>query len=307
MKDRDNTQGHISAFITIVIWGTTFISTKVLLTDFKPIEILFYRFGIGLIVLFIAYPHRLKNTSKQQELLFAAAGLCGVTLYYLLENIALTYTAASNVGVIISAAPFFTAMFEGWLLNKERPRANFFVGFFTAIAGGILISYGGSAVLKLNPIGDLLALMAAILWAVYSVLSRKISEFGLNTIQMTRRMFCYGLLFMIPALFPLHFEWGITRFSQPTNLFNILFLGFGASALCFVTWNLAVKKLGAVKTSVYIYMVPVVTVATSAIVLGEKITWFSSLGTILTLTGLFISEKRSNHNERTEYKMRHGN
>ena len=76
------------------------------------------------------------------------------------------------------------------------------------------------------------------------------------------------------------------------NLFNIIFLGLGASALCFVTWNLAVRELGAVKASVYIYMVPVITVITSAIVLQEKITLLVALGTILTMTGLFISEYR---------------
>lgn len=98
--------GHLAALITILIWGTTFISTKVLLVDFEPIEILFFRFILGFLALLIVYPHRMKGTIKQQEAVFAAAGLCGVCLYYLLENIALTYTMASNVGVIISIAPF---------------------------------------------------------------------------------------------------------------------------------------------------------------------------------------------------------
>lgn len=292
MKEQNKMKGHISAFITILIWGTTFISTKILLTDLKPIEILFYRFGIGLLVLLIAYPHRLKGTTKKQELTFAAAGLCGVTLYYLLENIALTYTTASNVGVIISIAPFFTAILAHWLLDREKLKVNFFVGFVAAIVGIFLISFNSSTVLKLNPAGDLLAVLAAVVWAVYSILSRKISQFGHNTIQTTRRIFGYGLTFMIPALFLFNFELGLERFMQPLNLFNILFLGLGASALCFVTWNLAVKFLGAVKTSIYIYMVPVITVATSIIVLDDRITWMSALGTILTMTGLFISEKK---------------
>lgn len=292
MKEADRVKGHGAALITILIWGTTFISTKILLTDFKPIEILFYRFSIGLLVLLVAYPHRLKGTTKKQELTFMAAGLCGVTLYYLLENIALTYTAASNVGVIISVAPFFTAMLANWLLDGEKPRVNFFIGFFAAMTGICFISFNGSTVLQLNPVGDLLALLAAIVWAAYSILARKISEFGYNTIQMTRKIFFYGLAFMIPVLFTFHFEWGLERFTQPVNLFNILFLGLGASALCFVSWNLAVKVLGAVKTSIYIYLVPAITVITSVIVLSERISWMSALGTILTLAGLFISEKK---------------
>ena len=178
-------------------------------------------------------------------------------------------------------------------MDGEKLRVNFFIGFFVAMTGIFLISFSGSTVLQLNPIGDLLALMTAIVWAVYSILVKKISEFGYNTIQITRRIFFYGLIFMVPVFFIFRFSWGIERFLQPVNIFNILFLGLGASALCFLTWNLAVKLLGAVKTSVYIYLVPVITVVTSVIVLSEKITWMSSLGIALTLGGLFLSEKKT--------------
>ncbi len=291
MKTNAKTGGHIYALITIIIWGTTFISTKVLLTDFTPIEILFYRFCIGYAALWIVCPHRLKGTSAKQELLMAAAGLSGVTLYYLLENMALTYTSASNVGVIISAAPFFTALLAGHFLEGERPGFSFLIGFIFALLGISLISFNGSANLSFNPFGDFLALLAAAFWAVYSVLSRKISQFGLPTIQTTRRVFSYGLIFMMMMLYPLDFKWGLVRFTRPVLAGNILFLGFGASALCFVTWNLAVKSLGAVKTSIYIYMVPVITIVTSVLILGETITWMSALGTGLTLAGLFLSER----------------
>ena len=240
----------------------------------------------------IAYPRRLKGTNKKEELMFAAAGLCGITLYFLLENIALTYTAASNVGVIISVAPFFTALLANWLLDGEKPKANFFIGFIAAIMGISLISFNGIAVLELNPVGDILALAAAIVWAVYSILLRKISQFGHNTIQTTRRIFCYGLIILTPVLFLFQFEFGFERFARPSNIVNILFLGLGASALCFATWNFAVRILGAVKTSVYIYLVPVITVVASVIVLSERVTWMSALGTILTLSGLFISGKK---------------
>ena len=293
MKTNKEIAGHMAAVITILIWGTTFISTKILLVTFTPIEILFYRFSIGLIALTIVFPRRLKGTNIKQELMFAGAGLCGVTLYFLLENIALTYTLASNVGVIISVAPFFTAILSYWFLDNEKLRANFFVGFVVAMAGIIIINFNANIILKLNPIGDLLAFLAAIVWAIYSILTRKISEFGHNTIQTTRKIFIYGLLFMVPTLFMLHFEWGIERFLQPTNLFNILFLGLGASAFCFVTWNTAVKILGAVKTSIYIYMVPAITVVTSIIILHEKITWVAVCGTVLIVAGLFISEKNN--------------
>ena len=283
-------RGHLAALLTILIWGTTFISTKVLLVDFQPVEILFFRFVLGLLALLIVCPRRLTGTTLRQEIVFGTAGLCGVCLYYLMENIALTYTMASNVGVIISAAPFFTAILSHLLLKKEEKLgAAFFVGFLIAMAGIGLISFNGSA-LQLNPTGDLLALLAAFLWACYSILTRRISGYGYHTILTTRRIFFYGILFMVPALFLFDFRLELDRFANPVYLLNILFLGLGASALCFVTWNFAVRLLGAVKTSVYIYLVPVITVAASVVILREPFTWMTGAGTVLTLAGLLLSE-----------------
>ncbi len=283
--------GHTAALITILIWGTTFISTKILLVDFAPVEILFFRFLLALLILTIIYPRRLKLTERRQELTFAAAGLCGVCLYYLLENVALTYTMASNVGIIISAAPFFTAVLSHlFVKNEECLHARFFLGFFIAIIGICMISFNGSK-LSLNPLGDILALMAALLWAVYSLLTRKIGSYGYSVIPATRKVFLYGIVFMIPALFLFDFHIDIQKFMRPEYLLNLIYLGAGASALCFVTWNYAVRVLGAVKTSIYIYLVPVITVLTSAVVLDEPITTMSAAGTALTMAGLFLSGK----------------
>lgn len=291
MQTKQST-GHLIAFITIIIWGTTFISTKILLVDFTPIEILFFRFIMGFVALLIVFPHRMKVKNKKHELYIIAAGITGITLYYLLENIALTYTMASNVGVISSLAPFFTAIVAYLFLKEEPLRVNFFIGFLIAMIGLGLISFNGATNFQINPIGDLLAITATLVWAIYSVITRKISSFGYNTLQVTRRMFFYGLIFMLPTLFFFDFKFGFERFADPVNLFNIIFLGLGASALCFVTWNFSVKILGPIKTSIYIYLIPVVTVVTSVIVLDEKITLMSALGTILAIAGLFISEGR---------------
>ena len=285
--------GHLSALVTILIWGTTFISTTVLLVAFQPVEILFIRFVLGLIALIVVCPHRLKGTTPRQELTFAAAGLCGVCLYYLLENIALTYTLASNVGVILSVAPFFTAILSHVVFKgTEKLRPSFFGGFVLAMAGIALISFNGSA-LSLNPMGDLLALLAALVWACYSILTKKISGYGYSTLITTRRVFCYGIAFMIPAMFLFDVQWELSALTQPVYLLNLIFLGLGASALCFVTWNTAVKLLGPVRTSVYIYMSPVITVVTSALILHEPVTPLAAGGMALTLVGLFLSEGRS--------------
>lgn len=284
--------GHLAAVLTIFIWGTTFISTKVLLTAFQPVEILLYRFVIGFAVLFIVSPKLLRTKNFKEELLFIGAGFCGICWYYLLENIALTYTMASNVGVIVAASPFFTAILGHFLMKDEHGlHFNFLLGFIISMLGISLISFNGSH-LQLNPAGDLLALAAAGVWAFYSVLTRKISDLGYPTLAVTRRTFFYGILFMIPAWFIFDCSFDLTAFAQPKYLLNILFLGLAASALCFATWNFAVRVLGAVKTSVYIYMIPVITVVTSALVLHEQITLLAGVGTALTLLGLLLSERR---------------
>ncbi|ASB91265.1 DMT family transporter [Bacillus sonorensis] len=290
MNTRRETTGHLAAVLTILIWGTTFVSTKVLLEDFSPMEILFYRFLLGFFVLIIVHPHVLKVKSWREEALFAGAGLCGVTLYFLLENIALTLTYASNVGMIVAVVPMITAVLAHFLLTGERLKPHFFMGFAAAFTGLALIFFNGNAVLKLNPLGDILACAAALVWAIYSIFMKKISAFRYHTIQCTQRVFFYGLIFMIPHLFLFDFRFTLSPFASHVNLLNMLFLGAGASALCFVTWNWSVGVLGAVKTSAYIYMVPVITIAASILILHENMTWMALIGGVLTLTGLYISE-----------------
>jgi Permeases of the drug/metabolite transporter (DMT) superfamily len=284
--------GHLIAFATIVFWATTYISTKVLLVSFTPIEILFTRFIIGFIALTLINPKPLKSGGYKNELLFVAAGATGVTLYYLLENFSLTLTTASNAGIIITVAPFFTALLSCIFLKSEKPRAQFYLGFVTAIVGIAIIDYSGTTEFALNPMGDLLALLAAVAWAVYSIITRKISRLGFDTVRSTRKTFMYGLLFMTPMVFIMDFSPDPALLASPVNIGNLLFLGLGASAMCFVTWNLAVKLIGAVKTSVYIYLTPVVTVATSVLILHEPLTPALVFGAALTLAGLWLSETK---------------
>ena len=292
MAMQNGSKGHIAAFITVIIWGITYVSTKSLLEYFTPIEILFIRFVIGYAALWLICPHIMHVSNKKHHWYFAAAGLCGVTLYYLFENIALTYTLASNVGIILSVAPFFTAIFGYLFLKDERPGGIFFVGFVIAMIGIFMIGYNSEANLKLNPLGDILAIIASIIWAAYSTLSKKIGSFGYDTVQATKIIFTYGLVFMLPAVCMMDFHPEMSAFLNAGNMVNILFLGLGASALCFVTWNFALKVLGSVKTSVYIYLVPVITTVSSAIILGEQITGMIVCGIVLTLAGLFMSEKK---------------
>lgn len=285
------TLGHLAALFTVLNWGTTFIATKLLLRTFMPVEILIFRFLLGVAALYAACPHLLRPRNRNQELAFAAAGLTGACLYYLMENVALFYTSAANVGVIVSAAPMFTALFA-WKTDgrRERPGVRFFLGFATAMAGICLISFSSLSEVSLDWRGDLLSLGAAAMWGVYSLLVNHIGSFGYPILQTTRRTFLYGLVFMIPAAFFMDFHWDLVRFTNPVDTGTFLYLGIGACALCFVTWNYAVGALGPVKTSVYIYLSPVITLICSALILREPMTEASLIGTGLTLLGLVLSQ-----------------
>ena len=287
--------GHLTAFFSIFVWGITFIFTKLLLVPFTPVEIMFYRLVLAVLALFIISPPRLSGIkldrhALQEEWKIMVAGLCGVTLFILLQNIALSYTLAANVSVLISTAPLFTALVSRLVLN-ERLKANFFLGFTAAMAGIILIAFNGSLVLKLNSLGDLLSILAALVWAFYSVVIRKISAGGSAMLTVTHRVFFYGLLFALPVLPLFEFRLDLERLTVLSNLLSLLFLGVVALALCYITWNVAVSILGPVKASSYIYMVPLVTIVISALVLHESITLMAGIGMALVLIGMALSER----------------
>lgn len=284
--------GHLLALFTMFIWGTTFVATKLLLESFSPTAILVYRFAIGYVMLWIIYPHKFKPVSLKDELLLFGAGASGVSIYFLCENFALTYTYASNVSIIVATAPFMTGIFVS-LLYKEKMRRNFIIGFSLAIVGIIIVSLNGSTALQLNPKGDLLAFIAALCWAVYSIFTTAAAKPEYNSIGMTRRIFFYGLITMIPFLPFCGYDFNFPALKNGTNIGLLLYLGLIASGLCYITWNTAMNYLGAVKTSVYIYLIPVVTVIFSFLILKETLTVISFGGCILIVLGLFLSEKKS--------------
>lgn len=291
-KDKRQILGHVLACITQIMWGATFVSTKVLLKYFLPVEVLFTRAVLAFIALLIFYPHHLKLKNPRQELAFAGAGLFGIVMYYMLENTALTMTYASNVGIIVACAPFFVAVIVGIFFKNEKSGIYFYIGFVVAIAGVILISLNGQKNFQLNPMGDGLAFIAMISWGCYSTLIKKIGEWDYPTVAATRRIYFYGILFLIPVLIQQNASWKPELMLKPEVLSNFLFLGLFASAVGFLLWNLSTKWIGAVKTSVYIYVSPVVTVVLSMLVLHEKMTVVSVIGSALIFVGLVISQKR---------------
>jgi len=283
--------GNIMTLITMIIWGTTYISTKILLQNLKPIEILFYRFVIAYFVLMLIYPKFKKVHSFKEELVFISAGATGVTLYYLIENVALKYTLASNVGLFSAMAPMLTAILSNFFIEHEVFAKKLLYGFIISIAGVFLVIFNGNFVLKLNSLGDFLAILAAFTWSVYSIILKKLNtKYNYNYIYVTRKIFFYGVIFMIPLMFMFKADLSFEKLIIPSVLFNILFLSLIASALCFITWNIGVSFIGAIKASNYIYIVPIITTMTSVVVLKEPVTNIVLLGAGLILLGLYISQ-----------------
>jgi len=295
MLTRITVKGHLAAFFTIFVWGITYISTKVLLLSFTPIEIMFFRLVLAVLALFIVSPPKFQRNDAdyaplRDEWKPMLAGFFGVTLYFMLQNFALTHTLAANVSVLISIAPLLIALVSRAVI-RERLKNGFFIGFITAMAGIFLITYNGSFFLKLNPLGDILSILAALAWAIYSVLIKVINTPQSTVLILTRKVFTYGLIFLLPALPLFNFRLGWERFTSAPNLLNLLFLGVVASAICFATWNYAVQELGPVTTSIYIYLGPVITIITSAFVLRETITLIAGIGMALILAGMVLSER----------------
>ncbi len=290
-----NARYHLIALFTVAVWGMMFVSTKVLLTSLTPLWILLLRFAVGFVVLCILRPRVLRLGEARHELLFMAAGLTGVAAYYLLENVALVFSTATAVGVIVAASPLFTALFSAALGDRSALNARFALGFALAMGGLVVVGVGtggpATGVDARALLGYGLSLLAAAVWAAYSLVVRRIADLGYETVAATKRTFVWGLACMVPAALLFGGEppaWG--GLLRPELLLNLLFLGVVASAVCFVTWGVAVKRLGAVRSSVYIYLVPAITAAASVAMLDEPLNGWIVTGIAMTIGGLALSQ-----------------
>lgn len=290
--------GHLAALFTITVWGTTVISsTKLLTGGLSPAEVVICRFFLAFVLLNIIYPPRLKFEGIKRELMYAVSGLCGVTLYFFLEIVALQYTKAANVSVIFATAPFFCGILSLFSKKSDKPKFNFFVGFALAITGIILVTFEDGFTFDLNVQGALFAIGSAFAWGLYSLLTKTIGTYGHNVIQTTRRIFMYGLIFMIPTVFIFDVDVNhIKLLADKEMLFNLLYLGLCASGVCFLTWSHATNTLGPVKATTYIYGTPLVTIIFSYFFLKtQTLTIQLFIGAALIIAGLVISVTKSTH------------
>lgn len=290
MKHQNRLTGYCFAAFTVVVWGSTFISSKVLLEFYTPAQIMLTRFILAYCALWLLRPRRLALTLKQEGVFFLL-GLLGCTAYFYTENTALSYTLASNVSIIVAAAPIFTAILAHFA-GEERFRASTLAGFLVAFSGVILVVCNGTFVLKLNPKGDLLALAAAVCWAIYSVLLRRASR-GLDSILVTRRTMFWGIVTALPLVAAEGVPYPMAPLMTASGIANFLFLGLVGSALCFVLWNKAFRILGVVTTNTFIYLMPFITIVAARIFLDEPISLLALLGAVLITAGVVLSQRPS--------------
>ena len=283
---------HILAISIIAIWGVTFINTKFLiLNGLNPQEIFLLRFILAYIGIWTFSPHKLFADNWRDELTTLMLGITGGSLYFWAENTAIQYSLVNNVAFIVCNAPLLT-LFLGMAFSKEiRATKNIVMGSLISLIGVALVIFNGSFILRLNPIGDFLALVAAGAWAVYSLLMRGLTN-RYNVTFLTRKVFFYGILTILPAFLIKPWQFPLENLAEPVIWMNLLFLSIIAALICFVLWNIVIRELGALSSANYIYLSPVSTMIASAIFLQEPVTWISIAGSILILSGLFIVSKR---------------
>lgn len=294
---------HIGAAIAVTAWGAAFINTKMLLEHgLTPVEIYIYRFVVAYLCVLVLCPKPFFCHRVSDELKFLLCGLCGGSIYFIAENTAVDYTMVSNVSLIVSTSPLLTAMIIGLIYKSERPSKGFMVGSTIAFLGVACVIFNSSFVVKLKPFGDMLALLSALCWAIYSVVLRPLNA-TYSVWFVTRKTFFYGLVTSLPFLaFEPHIA-TCEMLMQPVVWGNLLFLGLFASLVSYLLWSQAVKGLGVMTSGNYIYVSPIVTLILSKFYLGESISWIGYAGCALILVGLVASEKLSSH--RGESSMRH--
>lgn len=281
---------HVGAAVAVTAWGISFISTKVLLeSGLSPIEIYIYRFAIAYVALLLINHNRIKSNSWRHEFIFMLAGLFGGSIYFISENVALEYTLVSNVSLITSLSPLLTVLIIGMIYKSDRPSKSMLLGSAVAFVGVGLVIFNSSFSLSIKPLGDLLSLLAALCWAIYSIILKQINPFY-SALFITRKTFFYGVLTALPFLLIEPQITPPTVLVEPKLLFNILFLALFCSLFAYLMWAVIIGKIGAVKASNYMYFQPVVTLIFSFIIIGEKITIIGATGCALILLGVWLAD-----------------
>lgn len=288
---------HLVAFATVAIWGSTFVSTKVLmLNGLSPAQIFTLRFLIAYVMMLAVYHSRLWADSWRDELKMMLLGISGGSLYFLSENEAMNFTSTTNTSLIVCSCPLFATLLVR-LVYRSTTRISIMQlgGSLLAFAGMVIVVLNGRFVLHLSPLGDALAFTACLSWSVYSLLMKWVSaKYGAAFI--TRKVFFYGVLTILPYYIFYPTLPTAAVLTKPVVVGNLAFLGCLASMICFLTWNWCISKLGAVKATNWVYFNPITTMIFASWVLGEKITPYFLAGATCILLGMFVADRSTKTN-----------
>lgn len=309
-KGTGNTIYHVLAIVIVAIWGLTFISTKVLLmAGLSPEEIFLVRFSIAYFGMWlfclwgrgsdasrtgsqsVQSPARLFCNSLKDELLLVLAGVMGGSLYFWSENTALQYTMASNVSFIVCTTPLVTAILNA-AVRRERIGRLTLLGGCLSLVGIGMIAFSGGEGFHLSFLGDALAMLASLTWAIYTVVTNGLLK-KYPSALISRKVFFYGMLTIVPVLLVKGWTFPAGRFLEPKVLLNTLFLGVVASLACYALWNSVIKRLGTVGSSNYIYLNPLFTLIAATLLLGERLTPVAIAGCLITLIGVWTASRSS--------------
>lgn len=277
--------GHGMALICVVVWGSTFMVSKGLMTFLQPVQLMLLRFILAYLLLWVLHPKWYFRWREEWRFLLLA--LFSNTLYCLAETNAITLTQTSNVSILVSTSPIMMALLLAVIRKEEHMKRGQITGYAVAFVGVVLVVLNGMTALHLRPLGDLLALSAAASWSVYCLLLRRWSPLY-DGLLITRKLMFYGILTVLPLVLldghPIPFELVFTW----ENGLKLMYLGFVGSALCYLFWNKATQKISVLKASLYIYMVPLVTLVVSAVALHETITVTGVIGIFLVIAGMVL-------------------
>lgn len=287
---------HIVAFLTVAVWGTTFVWTKLLIINgLSPAQIFTLRFIIAYVLLtgFSLWRgrHKWLSDNWRDELTMMALGLTGGSMYFLTENESLRFTTATNTSLIVCSCPLFAMLIIALFYKSERFSRPQALGSLLALIGMAAVVLNGHFVLHLSPLGDTLAFSACICWALYTLLMKPVMG-RYPAMFITRKVFFYGIVTILPYYIFVPDMPSMDVLMRPEVALNLLFLGSVASMLCYLTWSWCMKGLGAVICTNWVYVNPITTIIAAWLILDEQITVYFLIGSILIIAGMYLSSKK---------------
>lgn len=281
----------LKALFSVTVWGASFIATKVALEYASPITVVWLRFAMGVVILGLVVKVRGQFALPQGRdwAYFALLGFLGITFHQWLQSTGLVTAQATTTGWIVASSPIFMALL-GLIVLKEGLRWEQVTGIALAMVGVLLVVTKGNLSTLANgqfgTTGDILVLISAVNWAVFSTLSRS----GLQRHPATRMMFyvmTFGWLFTTLIFFTTSSLEPITQISV-NGWLAITFLGVFCSGIAYFFWYDALQVLPVAQTGAFLYIEPIITVIVAAIVIGEPIVLTSILGGLTILLGIWM-------------------